>query len=86
MPRVRLIEPDMRAETIQGRAKFAGMEISELAKRTGIPRSTMYKLLQHPDNIRVSQIEVIQKRIHMTLDEFLSICRLKRSDFPEEVR
>jgi predicted transcriptional regulator len=86
MAKVRLIDPDVRAETIQGRAKIAGMEISELAKRTGIPRSTLYRLLKQPDDIRVSQIEVIQKRIHMTLDEFLSICRLKRSDFPEEVR
>ena len=84
MPRVILIPPDVRAKTIKGRAQMAGMEITDLAKRTGIPKSTMYFLLQRPDDFKVSQMGIIQKRIHMTLDEFLSMHNLKRSDFPEE--
>ena len=79
MPRIK--KPDLRGETIKGRTTMAGMEIPELAVRTGIPRSTLYALIRSPDNINVDQMRRIQRSIRMTLDEFLSIYGLQRRDF-----
>ena len=85
MPKIILIPPETRADKIKGRAFLAGMEIPDLAKKVGIPKSTMYCLLKRPDDFRVSQMGMIQKKINMTLDEFLMMHHLKRSDFPGKV-
>lgn len=85
MPRITLIPSEVRGRLIKGQAEKAGLLIPELAKRTGIPRATMYDLLQHPDNIRATQLGLIQKRIRMPLDDFLKMHQLKLSDFPGKV-
>jgi len=85
MPKITLVPPDVRAKLIKGQAEKVGIMIPELARRTGIPQATMYSLLQHPDNLKVSQMGLIQKRIHMPLDDFLKMHQLKLSDFPGKV-
>lgn len=85
MPRITLIPPEVRGKLIKGQAEKAGILIPELAKRTGIPKATLYGLLQNPDNFKATQLGAIQKRIHMPLDDFLKLHQLKLSDFPGKV-
>jgi len=69
---------EVRRNAILGAAGRNGIiSRSVLAKRVGIPRSTMYKRLSNPGEITISELCQIDHRLRLTDKEIIDIVRGK---------
>lgn len=50
-------------DVIRGRAAYAGMTAPELAKRTGIPRSTLAERMNDPASMRLWELASVSKAV-----------------------
>lgn len=64
---------DARANLIAGRAKMSGLDIPQVAKKSGIPRSTLYSRLKHPGRLTLDELEAIDRVIGFETDEILTL-------------
>lgn len=69
---------DNRSNIIKGRARIAGYSVPELAKKTGIPESTLYRKLKFPGGITLTELELLDEAISFTDDEVLYFVRWRR--------
>lgn len=71
-------QTDNRANVIKGRALMKGLGVRELAKKIGIPESTLYRKLKNPGGISLTELELIDDVISFTDDEILYFVRWRR--------
>ena len=71
---------DRRADLIKGKARIAGLTVTDLAKRTGISVSTLYRKLNHPGDITLGELELIDELVRFSDDEVLYFIRWRRCD------
>lgn len=69
---------DRRKDIIKGRARIAGLSVNELAIKTGLSLSTLYRKLKTPNSITLGEIELIDELIHFTDEEILYFVRWRR--------
>lgn len=69
---------DKRADIIKGRARMAGYSVPELAKKIGIPVSTLYRKLKIPGGITLTELELIDEVIGFDEAEVLYFVRWRR--------
>ena len=66
---------DNRSNIIKGRARIAGYSVPELAKKTGIPLSSLYRKLKFPGGVTLTELELIDSVVHFTDSELLYLVR-----------
>ncbi len=69
---------DNRSNIIKGRARIKGYSIPDLAKKVGIPESTLYRKLKIPGGINLTELELLDEAIGFTDDEILYFVRWRR--------
>jgi lambda repressor-like predicted transcriptional regulator len=69
---------DNRKDIIVGRARMKGLSVTELAKRTGISVSTLYRKLNHPGDISIGELELMDELIGFSDEEVLYFIRWRR--------
>lgn len=69
---------DRRADLIKGKARIAGLTVTDLAKRTGISVSTLYRKLNHPGDISLGELELIDELVRFSDEEVLYFIRWRR--------
>lgn len=69
---------DRRKDIIKGRAQMKGLGVSDLAKRCGLSTSTLYRKLQHPGDISLVELELLDELVNFTDDEILYFVRWRR--------
>lgn len=71
---------DRRKDIIKGRAQMKGLSVADLARKTGISESTLYRKLKFPGGINLAELEVIDELVEFTDDEILYFVRWRRCD------
>lgn len=71
---------DRRKDIIKGRALMRGLTVTDLAKRCGLAPSTFYRKLQHPGDISLVELELLDELINFTDDEILYFVRWRRCE------
>ena len=69
---------DRRKDIIKGRARLKGLGIQDLARKTGIPESTLYRKLNHPGDITLGELELIDELVGFSEEEVLYFIRWRR--------
>ena len=69
---------DNRSNIIKGRARMKGLSVTDLAKRTGIAVSTLYRKLNHPGDISIGELELIDELVGFSDEEVLYFIRWRR--------
>ena len=73
MPRMQPSKKEMQGRilvgAIENQLSLIKMKKPELAKRTGIPESTMYRKFNHPEEFRVEDLQNIFLVIRMPKEE-----------------
>ena len=64
-----------RANIIRGRASMAGLDIPRVAKKSGIPKSTMYDRLKTPGRITLDELQSLDKAVGFTAEEIVNLVR-----------
>lgn len=73
------MKKDNRSNIIKGRARMKGFSVADLAKRSGIAASTLYRKLNHPDDISLGELELMDELIGFSDEEVLYFIRWRRS-------
>lgn len=71
---------DRRADLIKGKARITGLTVTDLAKRTGISVSTLYRKLNHPGDITLGELELMDELVRFSDEEVLYFIRWRRCD------
>lgn len=71
---------DNRQNIIKGRAQMKGLSVADLARKTGISESTLYRKLKFPGGINLAELEVIDELVEFTDEEILYFVRWRRCD------
>lgn len=71
---------DRRKDIIKGRALMRGLTVIDLAKRCGLAPSTLYRKLQHPGDISLVELELLDELVNFTDDEILYFVRWRRCE------
>lgn len=71
---------DNRSNIIKGRAQMKGLTVTDVAKRCGIAPSTLYRKLQHPGDISLVELELLDELVNFTDDEILYFVRWRRCE------
>lgn len=71
---------DRRKDIIKGRALMRGLTVTDLAKRCGLAPSTLYRKLQHPGDISLVELELLDELVNFTDDEILYFVRWRRCE------
>lgn len=71
---------DNRQNIIKGRALMKGLSVADLARKTGISESTLYRKLKFPGGINLAELEVIDELVGFTDEEILYFVRWRRCD------
>lgn len=74
------MKKDNRSNIIKGRAKMKGLSVADLAKRSGIAVSTLYRKLNHPGDISLGELELMDELIGFSDEEVLYFVRWRRCD------
>lgn len=69
---------DRRKDIIKGRARLKGLGIQDLARKTGIPESTLYRKLKFPGRINLEELSIIDEVVEFTDEEILYFVRWRR--------
>ena len=69
---------DNRANIIKGRARMKGLGVPELAKKVGIPESTLYRKLKIPGGINLAELELLDEAVEFEESEILYFVRWRR--------
>ena len=69
---------DRRRDIIKGRALMKGLSVADLARKTGISESTLYRKLKFPGGINLAELEVIDELVGFTDEEILYFVRWRR--------
>ena len=72
------MKKDNRSNIIKGRARMKGLSVAELAKRSGIAVSTLYRKLNHPGDISIGELELMDELIGFSDEEVLYFVRWRR--------
>ena len=69
---------DVRRRAILSAAGRCGlMNRSEISHETGIPKSTLYKRMSNPGDLTVTQLCLIDRKLHLTDEELIQVVRGK---------
>lgn len=71
---------DNRKDIIIGRARMKGYSVPELAKKVGIPESTLYRKLKIPGGITLTELELLDEVVEFDDSEVLYFVRWRRRD------
>lgn len=66
---------DNRSNIIKGKARMKGLSMANLAKRSGIAVSTLYRKLNHPGDITLGELELMDELIGFSDEEVLYFIR-----------
>jgi DNA-binding phage protein len=66
-----------KSNLIRARTASVGLNISSLAKRTGICRQTLYDRLRDPDRLTLAELRALDRQIHFTDEELVILARRK---------
>lgn len=69
---------DNRSNIILGRARMKGLSVADLAKRSGIAVSTLYRKLRNPGDISLGELELMDELIGFSDEEVLYFIRWRR--------
>lgn len=69
---------DRRKDIIKGRAQMKGLSVADLARKTGISESTIYRKLKFPGGINLAELEVIDELVEFSDEEILYFVRWRR--------
>lgn len=69
---------DNRSNIIKGRARMKGLSVADLAKRCGLAPSTLYRKLNHPGDITLGELELMDELIGFSDEEVLYFVRWRR--------
>ena len=69
---------DNRQNIIKGRAQMKGLSVADLARKTGISESTLYRKLKFPGRINLAELAVIDELVEFTDEEILYFVRWRR--------
>ena len=69
---------DRRRDIIKGRALMKGLSVADLARKTGISESTLYRKLKFPGGINLAELEIIDELVGFTDEEILYFVRWRR--------
>lgn len=69
---------DNRKDIIVGKARMKGLSVTDLARRTGIATSTLYRKLNHPGDISIGELELIDELVGFSDEEVLYFVRWRR--------
>jgi lambda repressor-like predicted transcriptional regulator len=69
---------DNRQNIIKGRAQMKGLSVADLARKTGISESTLYRKLKFPGGINLAELEIIDELVEFTDEEILYFVRWRR--------
>lgn len=69
---------DRRKDIIKGRAQMKGLSVADLARKTGISESTLYRKLKFPGGINLAELEIIDELVEFTDEEILYFVRWRR--------
>lgn len=69
---------DNRKDIIVGRARMKGLSVTDLAKGTGIATSTLYRKLNHPGDISIGELELMDELVGFSDEEVLYFVRWRR--------
>lgn len=69
---------DRRSDLIKGKALIDGLTVTDLAKRTGLSVSTLYRKLNHPGDITLGELELIDQIVNFSDEEVLYFIRWRR--------
>lgn len=72
------MKKDNRSNIIKGRARMKGLTVADLAKRSGIAVSTLYRKLNHPGDISLGELELMDELIGFSDEEVLYFVRWRR--------
>lgn len=79
MPKISVSKDEEMNRIIRGSIKNAqeiqGINVQKLAKLTGMPRSTMYYKIQHPENFTVGELRAVFKTLRYKGEEKERIAR-----------
>lgn len=64
-----------RTRIIRARATAYGIKIKELARKTGIAESTLFRKLNNPDSITLGELRAIDRQIRLEDDELMALVR-----------
>jgi predicted transcriptional regulator len=64
-----------RTSTIIGKAVSKGIDTKTLAKKTGIPLSTLYRRLLNPGRFTLDELQAIDRVLRFSETEFLELVR-----------
>ena len=73
MARVVIGTENRAAEKLLAGTKTRPVNLTEVSRRTGIPRSSLYKKRNNPKSLSLIEAIAIAKAIHMTDDEWLAL-------------
>ncbi len=71
---------DRRKDIIKGRAQMRGLSTGDLARKTGISLSTLYRKLNHPGDITLEELSILDELIGFDDSEVLYFVRWRRYD------
>ena len=71
---------DRRKDIIKGRAQMKGLSVADLARKTGISESTLYRKLKFPGGINLAELEIIDELVEFSDEEILYFVRWRRCD------
>ena len=69
---------DNRQNIIKGRAQMKGLSVADLARKTGISESTLYRKLKFPGGINLAELEIIDELVEFADEEILYFVRWRR--------
>lgn len=69
---------DRRKDIIKGRAQMKGLSVADLARKTGISESTLYRKLKFPGGINLTELAIIDELVEFTDEEILYFVRWRR--------
>ena len=64
-----------RENIIRGRAAMSGLDIPRVAKRSGIPKSTLYDRLKLPGRLTLDELQSLDKAVGFTAEEIVNLVR-----------
>lgn len=69
---------DKRRDIIKGRARIAGLGVKDIARRTGLSLSTLYRKLKNPDDLTLLDLDLIDSLVEFSDEEILYFVRWRR--------
>ena len=69
---------DNRKDIIVGKARMKGLSVTDLARRTVIAVSTLYRKLNRPGDISIGELELIDELVGFSDEEVLYFIRWRR--------